>query len=124
MGQITLIVPRWQVDSAREPQHQYANETTRAALKERLLSGDYRCLTEAGEVNPELKEAIITIIGSRDLGETEETEMTDGDFVIGKRRAGLELIVSLVTRLRNQNVYNFLAAVLSILVLGNRVCPP
>lgn len=45
----------------------------------------------------------------------------DGEFVVGKRRAGLELIVSLVTRLRNQNVYNFLAAVLSILALGSRV---
>ena len=44
---------------------------------------------------------------------------TDGEFVVGKRRAGLELIVSLVTRLRNQNVFNFLAAVLSILALGS-----
>jgi hypothetical protein len=56
-----------------------------------------------------------------DLSGVDETQMNDGEFVVEKRRAGLELIVSLVTRLRNQNIYNFLAAVLSILALGSRV---
>ena len=45
----------------------------------------------------------------------------ENDFFVSKRRAGLELVITVVTRLQNKNIYNFLAVVLSILALGNRV---
>jgi hypothetical protein len=48
-------------------------------------------------------------------------EVDENSFVVSKRRAGLELLVTIATRLRNQNIYNFFAVVLSILALGCRV---
>lgn len=101
---------------------QFANDATRSALKERLLSGDYSDLTAAGEVNPQLKAAIVALIGARDTGSADEgAAENEQPSVISKRRAGLELIVTIATRLRNQNIYNFLAVVLSVLALGSRV---
>ena len=64
---VSLKVPKWQVNEELPPLQQFANPTIREALKERLISGDYRSLTEAGEANPALKDAIISIIGSRQI---------------------------------------------------------
>ena len=119
---MSLKVPKWQVNEELPPLQRFANPKTREALKERLISGDYRSLTETGEVNPALKDAIISIIGSRQIESLVEqdtgAEADDEGLLIPKRRAGVELLVSIATRLRNQNIYNFLAVVLSIIALS------
>ena len=108
---MSLKVPKWQVNEELPPLQRFANPKTREALKERLISGDYRSLTEAGEVNPALKDAIISIIGSRQIESLVEqdtgAEADDEGLLIPKRRAGVELLVSIATRLRNQNNLQF-----------------
>ena len=86
---------------------------------------DYSYLTEAGDVNPDIRDAIISVIGSRqvDAANDIDIEITsiDEDVIVPARRAGIELLISVGTRLRNQNVYNFFAVVLSLLALSSGV---
>ena len=92
---VSLKVPKWQVNEKLPPLQRFANPAIREALKERLISGDYRSLTEAGEANPALKDAIISIIGSRKteslVEQDTDTEANNEGFLIPKRRAGVEL---------------------------------
>ena len=125
MGMCTSInVPFWQVDNDKPPLQRFANESTRRALKERLIAGDFSPLVEASEVNPKLKEGILSLIGSRNF-EPDHEDDTDVDRLevspLSKRQAGVELLVAVTTRLRNQNVYNYFAVVLSILALASGV---
>jgi hypothetical protein len=117
----SINVPLWQVDDDQSPQHRFANDKTRQALKAKLLAGDYSALIEASEVNPMLREGIISLIGSRNFDSELERD-TDVDQLevhpLNKRQTGVELLVTVATRLRNQNVYNYFAVALSILALA------
>lgn len=120
----SIQVPAWQVDQDRDAQHRFANPVTRERLKNNLLDGNYTRLVEAGRLNPQLLEPVLAVIGTRDMSaddlhdDVEALDMDEGVCSYSKRRLGAEMIVSLLTRLRNQNVYNFFAVVLSILALG------
>ncbi len=115
------MVPRWQIDPRREPQHRFSNETTQEALKQKLLDESYASsFLESGEANSAMKEAIYSIIGSKETESQNEVDshvMEDTDC-ISRRRAALEMIVGVLTRLRNQNIYNFFCVVLPIISLG------
>jgi len=88
-------VPKWQVDSS-DATHRFANPTVRTALKSRLLEDSYvDSLKEAGEVNKVLKEAIIQIVGARNI-ESEEATCTELDYeceAMSKRRVSMEFII-------------------------------
>ena len=114
-------VPKWQVDSS-DATHRFANPTVRTALKGREDSY-VDSLKEAGKVNKALKEAIIQIVGARNM-ESEEATSTELDYeceAMSKRRVSMECIIGFLSRLRNRNIHNFFIVTLSILALGCNV---
>lgn len=118
----SLVIPTWQADNRSHP---YANPVVRAALKERLVQECYYdSVKECGEVNLSLKEAILSVVGTRNIDsdlETDTTDEQDEDTVMSKRRISLECIIGFMSRLRNPNIHNFFIVILSILVLGSNV---
>ena len=108
---VSIRVPSWQRIDTFPSQRQFANVETRNELKLRLLQFNIEDLTSAGDVNRDMMDAIVDIIGSRGTTlESEFSTLTDEDIEasITARRAGIEFILGIGTRLRNQNVYNFL----------------
>jgi len=124
-GAITLVLPRWQIDPRREPLNRFSNTTTLGALKHKLLDDSYTSsLLESGEANYAMKEAICSIIGSKEIASQTDADLDtleENTDSIPRRRAALEMIVGALTRLRNQNIYNFFCVVLSIIALGCNV---
>jgi hypothetical protein len=121
---VSIRVPSWQRIDTFQSQRQFANLETRNELKRRLITFNIEDLTSAGDVNRDMMDAVVDIIGSR--GTTSEPEfstLTDEDIEgsITARRAGIEFILGIGTRLRNQNVYNFFIVILSILALASNL---
>ena len=116
-------MPKWQEDLECKA-NPYANETTRARLKEKLRSKEYvKHMTEAGEVNEELKDAFLKMVGSPD--EDAIGSMDEDDYeAIDRHRLAAETILGVTTRLRNQFIYNFLIVVMSFLFLFYSVPGP
>jgi hypothetical protein len=123
---IPLIVPRWQVDPTRLGSlNRFATPNVREELKARLLSDDYSIhLKQTGEVNKIMTQAIMEVVGERDMENAIEldTEVEEATAVIPKRRLAVELLLSVTTRLRNQNILNFFIAVLSVIALSCNLC--
>jgi hypothetical protein len=116
---VSLMVPSWQLNKSRPPTQRYANTETRNELKRRLLNHDFSQLSAASSANPNMRDAIISVIGSKGMDASPEFETTMvEDAPITPRAAGIELLLSVGTRLRNQNIYNFFCVVLSILFLA------
>jgi hypothetical protein len=80
-------------------------------------------LIEAGKVNEVMRAAIVSIAGDRQMKSDMEidTELEESQSEITKRRLAAELLVATLSRLRNQNILNFLTVVLSVLALGSCV---
>ena len=99
--------------------------TVRAALKKRLAQESYyESLKECGEINPSLKEAVLSVVGTRNLDSDLETDITDEpdeDTAVIKRRISLECIIGFMSRLKNLNIQNFFIVILSIIALGSYV---
>jgi hypothetical protein len=99
--------------------------TVRAALKKRLAQESYyESLKECGEINPSLKEAVLSVVGTRNLDsdlETDTTDEPDEDTAVIKRRISLECIIGFMSRLKNLNIQNFFIVILSIIALGSYV---
>jgi hypothetical protein len=89
----------------------------------RLLEMDFTNLTATGDVNPHIKESTVSVIGSRGIDSEAEFDsaIANTDAPIPARRAGIELIIGIGTRMRNQNVYNFFIVVLSLLALASNM---
>jgi hypothetical protein len=121
----SLMIPTWQVDTDNRS-HPYANPVVRAALKERLVQECYYdSVKECGEVNLSLKEAILSVVGTRNIDSYLETDTTEReqeeDTAMSKRRISIECIIGFMSRLRNPNIHNFFIVILSILALGSNV---
>ena len=120
----SLMIPSWQVDTANRS-HPYANPVVRTALKKRLVQESYYdSLKECGEMNLSLKEAVLSVVGTRNINsdlETDTTDEHDEDTAMTKRRISLECIIGFMSRLRNPNIHNFFIVILSILALGSNV---
>jgi hypothetical protein len=124
MGAAPLVVPGWQADETREPRNWYANSTTRSSLKAKLHDDNYtEALTESGKVNNAMREAIMTIVGTRGMESNMEldTDVEENLSAVPKRRAAVEMLIAVITRLRNQNILNFFVVVLSVIALGCNV---
>jgi hypothetical protein len=65
-----------------------------------------------------MKDIIISVIGSRS---TEPEDEDEDSHAVNGRVAGIELLLSVLTRLRNQNIYNFFTIVLSLLALASNL---
>ena len=120
----SLMVPAWQVDT--DNRYRYANPVVRTALKERLLQENYNeSIKEAGEVNLALKEAVLSVVGTRHIDSDLETDTTEELEAEGstmtKRRIALECIIGFMSRLRNPNIHNFFIVILSVVALGSNV---
>ena len=116
----TVKIPRWQCSYATEHSNsEFANATTRANLKERLLGDNYALnITQAGELNKEVKDAFLNIVGTKDYSEDADETCIDDDEDnrgIHSRWLAVELVVGMGSRLRNKNIYNFFTVILSIL---------
>lgn len=119
----SIFVPRWQVDSkATDAIHRFANPTVREALKERLLQESYSSsIREGGEVNTSMQEALLSVVGTRNIEYVSEAETTiedEDDGAMTKRRLALECLIGFISRLRNPNIHNFFIVTLSILALA------
>ena len=85
----------------------------------------YDSVKECGEVNLSLKEAILSVVGTRNIDSYLETDTTEReqeeDTAMSKRRISIECIIGFMSRLRNPNIHNFFIVILSILALGSNV---
>lgn len=117
---LKLKIPAWQ-HSSKHTNYEYANEATRANLKEKLLGNEYaRNITQAGDLNKEVKDGFLSLIGTQDYFDDEDKRYVDDDknaHGINSRRLAVELVVGMGSRLRNKNIYNFFTVVLSIIFL-------
>lgn len=120
----SLMIPSWQEDTENRS-HRYANPVVRTALKERLLNENYfDSVKECGEINRSLKEALLSVVGTRNIESDLETDTTleeAEDTAMNKRRISIECIIGFMSRLRNPNIHNFFIVLLSILALGSNV---
>ena len=123
----SLNVEPWQIDSSNS-RHPYANPATRRALKDRLLSGDFKeDLLGATKMNPGIKASVMAIIGNRNGGVAETTTdvetvgLNDDVYTVNKRTLAVEYHLGGLQRLRNNNIYNFFIVVLSLLALATRL---
>ena len=123
---IPVTVSSWQIDPARLGSlNRFATSKVREELKTRLLSDDYSIhLKQTGQVNEIMTHAIIEVVGERDIENALEldTEVEETANIIPKRRLAVELLISVTTRLRNQNILNFFIAVLSVIALSCNLC--
>lgn len=117
---LPLKIPAWQ-HSSEHKNSNFANARTRANLKEKLLGNEYaRNITQAGDLNEEVKDGFLSFVGTRDYSDDEDESCIDDDknaVGIHSRRLAVELVVGMGSRLRNKNIYNFFTVVLSIIFL-------
>ena len=75
---VSLVIQPWQ-KSTEVPSQPYANQETRRNLKDKLLADTIRTedLLGASQVNPHVKTAIVSVIGSRNMGDEETGDTMD-----------------------------------------------
>ena len=125
---VSLVIQPWQ-KSAGVPSHPYANQETRRNLKDKLLADTIRTedLLGASQVNPHVRTAIVSVIGSRNMGDPETGDtmdtvgLDDGVAALNKRLMATEYLVGTLQRLRNQNIYNFFIVTMSLLALSYNI---
>ena len=112
---VSLRVPSWQINPSLPSQQQFANVSTREESKRRLLSRDFSSLTAVSDSNPQIKDIIISVIGSRST----EPENEDEDSpALNGRVAGIELLLSVLTRFRKPKHLQLLHNCIIIVSLG------
>lgn len=125
---VSLVIQPWQ-KSTEVPSQPYANQETRRNLKDKLLADTIRTedLLGASQVNPHVKTAIVSVIGSRNMGDEETGDtmdtvgLDDGVVAFNKRLMATEYLIGTLQRLRNRQIFNFFIVTMSLLALSYNI---